>query len=151
MGPLGAVGVVGGVGGLGQDVEAGEQAEGLIEVEIADVTASLLIEQLQRQQAQQSTGGGYHRRARIAGLVDDLVEAQASQQGQEQKAPQQNLWVCFGSGSRPRLCNRANFATFAVRKPYDFLVTNFTLLFRPSTAPDETSPLARNQFRISGR
>lgn len=33
MGPLGAVGVVGGVGGLGQDVEAGEQAEGLIEVE----------------------------------------------------------------------------------------------------------------------
>jgi hypothetical protein len=85
MGPLGAVGVVGGVGGLGQDVEAGEQAEGLIEVEIADVTASLLIEQLQRQQAQQSTGGGYHRRARIAGLVDDLVEAQPSQQGQEQK------------------------------------------------------------------
>ena len=64
--------------------------------------------------------------------------------------PQQNLWVRFGSGSRPRLCNRANFATFAVRKPYDFLVTNFTLLLRPSTAPDETSPLARNQFRISG-
>src|SRR4051812_37512676 len=43
----------------------------------------------------------------------------------EQVAPQQNLWVCFGSGSRPRLCNRANFATSAVRKPYDFLVTSF--------------------------
>ncbi len=67
------------------------------------------------------------------------------------RAPQQNLWVCFGSGSLPRLCRRANFATFAVRNPYDFLVTNFTLLFRPSTAPDETSPLARNQFRIKGR
>src|SRR3954467_5867872 len=66
-------------------------------------------------------------------------------------APQQNLWVCLGSGSRPRLCNRANLATLAVRKPYDFLVTNFTLLFSPSTAPDDTSPLARNQFRISGR
>ena len=85
MGPLGAVGVVGGVGGLGQDVEAGEQAEGLIEVEIADVTASLLIEQLQRQQAQQSTGGGYYLGAGIAGVTDDLVEAQASQQGREQK------------------------------------------------------------------
>ena len=69
----------------------------------------------------------------------------------KKKAPQQNLWVCFGSGSLPRLCRRANFATFAVRNPYDFLVTNFTLLFRPSTAPDETSPLARNQFRIKGR
>ena len=27
-----------------------------------------------------------------------------------------------------------------VRNPYDFLVTNFTLLLRPSTAPEETSP-----------
>ena len=40
--PLGAVGVIGGVGVLGQDVEAREQAEGLIEVEIADVTARSL-------------------------------------------------------------------------------------------------------------
>jgi serine/threonine protein kinase len=66
-------------------------------------------------------------------------------------APQQKLWVRLGSGRRPRLCIKANFATFAVRKPYDFLVTSFTLLLRPSTAPDETSPLARNQFRINGR
>src|SRR5512147_1756364 len=65
--------------------------------------------------------------------------------------PQQNLWVCFGSGRSPRLCNRASFATSAVRKPYDFLVTSFTLVFRPSTAPDEIDPLARNQFRINGR
>ena len=39
---------------------------------------------------------------------------------------------------------------FAVRNPYDFLVTSFTLLFRPSTAPDEIAPRARNQFKISG-
>ena len=65
--------------------------------------------------------------------------------------PQQNLWVRFGSGRWPRLCNRASFATFAVRKPYDFLVTSFTLLLSPSTAPDETCPRARNQFRINGR
>src|SRR6185312_12823464 len=65
--------------------------------------------------------------------------------------PQQNLWVRFGSGRWPRLCNRASFATLAVRKPYDFLVTSFTLLLSPSTAPAETVPLARNQFRISGR
>ena len=65
--------------------------------------------------------------------------------------PQQNLWVRFGSGRRPRLCNRASFAIFAVRKPYDFLVTSFTLLFRPSTAPAETIPLARNQLRINDR
>src|SRR4051812_18568264 len=51
--------------------------------------------------------------------------------------PQQNLWVRSGSRSRPRLCKRANFATFAVRNPYDFFVTSFTLLLSPSTAPDE--------------
>ena len=49
--------------------------------------------------------------------------------------PQQNLWVRFGSGSCPMLCNKANFATFAVRNPYDFLVTSFTLL-RGSMADD---------------
>ena len=69
----------------------------------------------------------------------------------KKQPPQQNLWVRFGSGRCPRLCKRASFATFAVRKPYDFLVTNFTLLLSPSTAPAETCPRARNQFRISGR
>ena len=64
---------------------------------------------------------------------------------------QQNLWARSGSGRCPRLCKRASFATFAVLKPYDFLVTSFTLLLRPSTAPAETCPRARNQFRISGR
>jgi hypothetical protein len=42
-------------------------------------------------------------------------------------------------------------ATSEVRNPYDFLVTNFTLLLRPSTAPEETTPRARNQFKINGR
>src|SRR3954453_9199358 len=95
----------------------------------------------------------------LEGILDDphqdavavLLPVVAVAVDLRQVAPQQNLWVCFGSGSRPRLCNRANFATSAVRKPYDFLVTSFTLLFSPSTAPDENSPLARNQFKIRGR
>src|SRR5665647_2382541 len=37
-----------------------------------------------------------------------------------------------------------------VRKPQDRLVTTRILLLRPSTAPLEISPLARNQFSISG-
>ena len=40
----------------------------------------------------------------------------------------------------PRLCNKAIFAPFAVRKPYAFLVTSFTLLFSPSTAPTTSCP-----------
>ena len=32
------------------------------------------------------------------------------------------------------------------RKPYDFLMVSFALLFRPSTTPAEIVPLARNQF-----
>ena len=58
-------------------------------------------------------------------------------QGLKKRPPQQNLWVRFGSGRLPRLCKRASFATSAVRNPYDFLVTSFTLLLSPSP------PLAR--------
>src|SRR5215218_9499842 len=50
----------------------------------------------------------------------------------QKKPRQQNLWVCSGTGSRPRLCSKASLATSEVRKPYDFLVTNFTLLLSPS-------------------
>jgi hypothetical protein len=35
---------------LGGDVEAGDEAEGLVAVEVVDMTASLLIEQFQRQE-----------------------------------------------------------------------------------------------------
>ena len=38
-----------------------------------------------------------------------------------------------------------------VRKPYARLVTTRILLFRPSTAPLDTSPLARNQFSVTVR
>ena len=85
--PLRAVGVVGGERGLGQDVEAGEETEGLVEVEIADVTVPFLVEQLEGEQAQQGGGGGHHLRAGIARTLDDLVEVEASQQGQEQEDP----------------------------------------------------------------
>jgi len=54
--PTRAVGIGRGVGLLGQNVQTGEQAEGDIEVKVIDVTAALLVEQLQCQQAQQ--GGG---------------------------------------------------------------------------------------------
>src|SRR5262249_22216623 len=64
---------------------------------------------------------------------------------------QQNLWVRFGSGSRPRLCRRARSATGGLRTPSDLLVTSLTSVFRPATAPDETSPRARNPFGIHGR
>jgi hypothetical protein len=90
----------------------------------------------------------------IWGTLLELIDAEAMRPLVRKptiEPRQQNLWVRFGSGSRPRLCNRASFATTAVRTPYDFLVTSFTVLLRPSTAPAETVPLARNQFRINGR
>jgi hypothetical protein len=47
---FGPIGVVGREGLLGGDVETGEQANGLVAVEVVDVTASLLVEQFQRQE-----------------------------------------------------------------------------------------------------
>ena len=81
----GAVGVVGGERLLGQDVEAGEQAEGLVAVEVVDMTASFLVEQLQRQQREQGAGGGDHLRAGIPGLGDESIEAEPGQEGQEEE------------------------------------------------------------------
>lgn len=57
---LRAVGIVGGEAFLGQDVEAGEEAQGLIAVEVVDVAAAFLVEQFQGEQAQQSAGSGNH-------------------------------------------------------------------------------------------
>ena len=81
----GPVGVVGGERLLGQDVEAGEQAEGLVAVEVVDMTAAFLVEQLQRQQRQQGAGGGDHLRAGIPGLGDEAIEAEPGQEGQEEE------------------------------------------------------------------
>jgi hypothetical protein len=40
---FGAVGVVGGVALLGQDIQPGEEAQGLVEVEVADVAVEGLV------------------------------------------------------------------------------------------------------------
>ena len=81
----GPVGVGGGERLLGGDVEAGEQAEGLVAVEVVDMTASLLVEQLQRQEREQGAGGGDHLRAGIPGLGDEAIEAEPGQEGQEEE------------------------------------------------------------------
>ena len=85
MAALGAVRVVGGEGLLGQDVQAGEQPQRLVEVEVVDVAAALLVQQLQRQQAQQGADGGDHPRAGVAAPGDQVVEAEPGQQGQEEE------------------------------------------------------------------
>jgi len=79
------VGVVGGERLLGQDVEPGEQAEGFITVEIVDMTAAFLVEQLERQQRQQGAGGGDHPRAGIPGRGDEAIEAETGQEWQEEE------------------------------------------------------------------
>jgi hypothetical protein len=55
--------------------------------------------------------------------------------------PQQNLWACFGSGSRPMLCSRATFAISAARTPSDFLVPSFTLFAEAHHGPLGTEPV----------
>ena len=83
--PLSAVGVVGGKGRLGQDIEPSKQPEGLIEIKVADVTAAFLVQQLQGEQTQQSTGGGDHARAGIARLGHELVELELGQERQKEE------------------------------------------------------------------
>ena len=81
----GPIGVVGGEGLLGEDVQPGEEAQGLVEVEVVDVAAPLLVEELQRQQGQDRGGRGDHLRAGIVRGGDEPVEADSGQQGEEQE------------------------------------------------------------------
>src|SRR5437763_11030006 len=83
--PLGAIGVLGGISGLGQDVQAGEEAEALIAVEVADMAPPLLVQKLQGQQAQQGGVGRDHLRAGVARLSDEAIEAESGQQRQEEE------------------------------------------------------------------
>ena len=71
--------------GLGQDVQAGEEAQALIAVEVADMAPPLLVQEFQGQQAQQGAGGRDHLRAGIARLGDEVIEAESGQQRQEQE------------------------------------------------------------------
>jgi hypothetical protein len=83
--PLGAIGVLGRISGLGQDVQAGEEAQALIAVEVADMAAPLLVQELQGQEAQQGRVGRDHLRAGVARLCDEAIEAESGQQRQEEE------------------------------------------------------------------
>jgi len=85
LGTLGAIRVIGDEGFLGWNVEAGEEPQGFVEVEVIDVAAAFFVEQFQGQEAQQGTGGGDLFRAGIAGILHEAVKAELGQQRQEQE------------------------------------------------------------------
>src|SRR5262245_65487007 len=59
----GAIRVVGGERLLGEDVQPGEEARGLVEVEVVDMAAPLLVEELQRPPGEEGGGSGGRVRA----------------------------------------------------------------------------------------
>src|SRR5664279_2270940 len=81
----GPIRVGGGERLLGENVESGEQAKNLISVEIVDMTTSLFVEQLQRQERQQSARGGDHPRTGVPGLGDEPIETEPGQEWQEEE------------------------------------------------------------------
>jgi len=87
MSPLGAVGVVRGEGRLWENIEPSEQPERLIKMKVTDVTAALLVQQLQGQQTQQRTRGWDHARAGIISFGNELVESDTRQKRQEEENP----------------------------------------------------------------
>jgi hypothetical protein len=83
---LGAIGVIRSKGFLGQNDEAGEQPQSLVEVEVVDVAVAFLVEEFEDQQAKQGADRGDHAGARVAGVVDEAVKAELGQQRQEQES-----------------------------------------------------------------
>jgi len=85
MVPRRAVGVIGYEWLLGKDVQPREQSKSLVEVEVIDVTSAFLVQELQGQEREKRARRRDHSWARIIGIGDKLLEAEPSQQGQEQE------------------------------------------------------------------
>lgn len=84
---LGAIRISGRERFLGQDVEAGEESEGFVEIEIVDVTAAFLVEEFEDEQTEHGVGSGNHARARIACIAHQAIQAELGEQRQEQEEP----------------------------------------------------------------
>ena len=70
---------------LGHGIEPAEQREPLVGDERHDVALAFDRPQLERQRGPQRMRGRDHARARVAGLPDEGVEAEAGQQGEEEE------------------------------------------------------------------
>src|SRR5512135_1733536 len=80
---LGPVRVVGREALLGWDIEASEEAHGLITVEVVDMASTPFVQELQGQQAEHRAHRGDHLRSGVTGLGNEVVEAEPDQQRQE--------------------------------------------------------------------
>ena len=83
--PRRAIRVIGGETLFWQDVHTGEQCQCFIAIEVVDVAEPFLVDQLEREQAQQCIDGWYHLRTGVIGFRDKAVKTQLSEQGQEQE------------------------------------------------------------------
>ena len=81
--PRRAVGVIGEEGLLGKDIQAREQSQGLVEIEVLEGTPAFLVQELQRPQREQCAPRRDPWRARIVGIGNEPLEAEASPHGQE--------------------------------------------------------------------
>lgn len=55
---LRALRIIGREGFLGQDIEAGEESEGCVEIEVVEVAAAFFVEEFEDEQAEPGVGGG---------------------------------------------------------------------------------------------
>ena len=83
----GARGGVGRGGWLRRPSEAHTQAHGLVAVQVVEVAAPVLVQQLQDEPAHQRPGRGHHRGARLAGVADQGLAVATGHQGQAEQHP----------------------------------------------------------------
>jgi hypothetical protein len=85
MFPLSTIGVICGKGRLGEDIESRKKAQCLVEIEVANMAAAFLVQQLQGEQTQQGAGGGDHLRAGITSLRNESLELELGQQWEKEE------------------------------------------------------------------
>jgi hypothetical protein len=82
---LRAIGVIGRERFLGQDIEAGEEAERVVEIEVIDMAASFFVEEFENEQTEHGIRTWNHVGAGIVGIAHEAIEAELCEQGQKQK------------------------------------------------------------------
>ena len=99
MGAKAAIGIIGREGFFGEDIEAGEEPEGGVEVEIVDIAASFFVEELEDEEAEQGAARRNHFRTRIARLLAEPIETEFGEEREKEKqAGDRSAQVFFGGG-----------------------------------------------------
>lgn len=85
MGAKAAIGIIGREGFFGEDIEAGKEPKGGVEVEVVNMAASFFVEEFEDEEAEQGAARRNHFGPGIARLLAKPIEAKFGEEREKEK------------------------------------------------------------------